>query len=104
RIRLRELRVGDNFARDVIASVAPGLNHPLLGQSFLKRFASVTLDNQRRVLILSGPGMANSGWAYSGSSTAPPYPSTVAPSPYYSSPSTGSYSPYNQPSYWTPMR
>jgi len=58
RIRLRELRVGDNFARDVIASVAPGLNHPLLGQSFLKRFASVTLDNQRRVLILSGPGMA----------------------------------------------
>ena len=104
RIRLRELRVGDNVARDVIASVAPGLNHPLLGQSFLKRFASVTLDNQRRVLILSGPGMANSGWAYSGSSTAPQYPATVAPSPFYSSPPAGSYSPYSPPSYWAPTR
>src|SRR5205814_8904642 len=109
RIRLRELRVGDNVARDVIAAVAPGLSHPLLGQSFLKRFASVTLDNQRRVLILSGPGMANSGWAnsgwaYSGSSAAPQYPATAAPSPFYSSPPTAAYSPYSPPSYWAPMR
>ena len=52
-IRLRELRVGDRIVRDVTAAVSPGLTYPLLGQSFLKRFASVTFDNQRRVLILS---------------------------------------------------
>ena len=59
-IRLRELRVGNEVARDVIAAeVSPGLSHPLLGQTFLRRFASVTIDNQRRTLILSGAGMAS---------------------------------------------
>src|SRR5580692_7296358 len=34
RLRLRELRVGDQVVRDVIAAVAPALSQPLLGQSF----------------------------------------------------------------------
>ena len=51
-IRLRELRVGNAVARDVIAAVAPGLTHPLLGQTFFNRFSYVTFDNQRHVLIL----------------------------------------------------
>ena len=66
RIRLRELRVGNEVARDVIAAVSPGLSHPLLGQTFLRRFASVTIDNQRRTLILSGAGMASYGFCQFG--------------------------------------
>ena len=40
--------------RDVVAGVSPALIAPLLGQSFLGRFATVTFDNQRQVMILSG--------------------------------------------------
>lgn len=76
-LRLRELRVGDRVVRDVIAAVSPGLTYPLLGQSFLKRFASVTFDNQRRVLILSDFGSA----------AVPQYPRTVLPPPLYPVPS-----------------
>ncbi len=92
-LRLRELRVGDRVVRDVIAAVSPGLTYPLLGQSFLKRFASVTFDNQRHVLILSD----------SGSAPAPQYPTTPLPSPYY--PPAGAVpGVYGQPSYWPPAR
>jgi gag-polyprotein putative aspartyl protease len=96
-LRLRELRVGDAVARDVVAAVSPGLSQPLLGQSFLKRFASVTFDNRRRVLVLSNSGVA-AGLQYPASMpTAPYYPSvppTAPPTAYY----------YNQPSYWPPAR
>jgi predicted aspartyl protease len=51
--RLRELRVGDVVVRDVLAAVSPSLIQPILGQSFLSRFGSVTFDNQRRLLMLS---------------------------------------------------
>ena len=54
-VRLRELRVGDVVVRDVIAAVSPALIAPLLGQSFLNRFASVTFDNRQHLMILS-PG------------------------------------------------
>ena len=91
-LRLRELRVGNNVARDVIAAVAPGLSHALLGQTFLGRFASVTFDNQRHVLILSGTGLA----------AAPEYPASPAMPPYYGpSRAPGAY---GQPSYWPTMR
>ena len=101
RIRLRELRIGNEVARDIIAAVAPGLTHPLLGQSFLKRFATVTLDNQRRVLILSGQGPASTGYV----AAMPQYPATQspatpAPSPYSAWSPTEAYSPYSQPGYW----
>jgi hypothetical protein len=90
-LRLRELRVGDRVVRDVIAAVSPGLTYPLLGQSFLKRFASVTFDNQRHVLILSDSG------------SAPQYPTTPLPSPYYP-PAAAVPGVYDQPSYWPPAR
>jgi clan AA aspartic protease (TIGR02281 family) len=103
RIRLRELRIGNEVARDIIAAVSPGLSHALLGQSFLKRFASVTIDNRRRVMILTGQGPGESGFV----AAAPQYPASQypagAPSPYYSWPPTEAYSPYSsygQPGYW----
>ncbi|HEX3537343.1 MAG TPA: retropepsin-like aspartic protease [Stellaceae bacterium] len=51
-LRIRELRVGDIVLRDVLAAVSPSLIQPILGQSFLGRFGSVTFDNQRRLLML----------------------------------------------------
>ena len=51
--RLRELKIGNIVVSDVIAIVSPGIGMPLLGQSFLNRFALVMFDNQRHVLVLS---------------------------------------------------
>jgi len=55
RFVVRELRVGNQVATDVVASVGPVTGDLLLGLSFLSRFGTVTLDNDRHVLILSGP-------------------------------------------------
>lgn len=93
-LRLRELRVGGTVVRDVIAAVAPALSQPLLGQSFLKRFASVTFDNRRRVLILSDSGLP----------AAPQYPATSSVQQYYPPYPTIPPSPYAQPGYWAPGR
>src|SRR5215469_14988396 len=54
RFIIRELKVGDHVANNVVASVGPVSGDLLLGLSFLSRFGSVTLDNERHVLILSG--------------------------------------------------
>lgn len=51
--RIRELRVGQHVIRDVVGSLSPALAEPLLGGSFLSRFASWRIDNQRNALILS---------------------------------------------------
>jgi clan AA aspartic protease (TIGR02281 family) len=81
RVRLRELRIGNTVAHDVTAAVSPGLTQPLLGQSFLQRFASVTFDNRRHVLILNEdvPVAAQqppvAAWVA-------PYPAYPAPAPY----------------------
>lgn len=78
RVRLRELRVGGIVARDVTAAVSPGLSAPLLGQSFLRRFSSVTFDNRRNVMILSddrSPAVADAQ-----------VPAWVAPYPSYQQP------------------
>jgi clan AA aspartic protease (TIGR02281 family) len=53
RIILRELMVGDQRLVNVTASIGPARTRPLLGQSFLSRFPSWMLDNQRHVLVLS---------------------------------------------------
>jgi clan AA aspartic protease (TIGR02281 family) len=53
RIILRELRVGDQSVANVTASIGPARSQPLLGQSFLSRFPSWMLDNERHVLVLS---------------------------------------------------
>ncbi len=51
--RIRSLRVGDRVLEDVTASVAPVSGTLLLGQSFLSRFKTWSIDNERRVLLLA---------------------------------------------------
>lgn len=51
-IRLRSLRVGTTVLRDVQASVAPERGTLLLGQSFLRRLPSWSIDNKQSVLII----------------------------------------------------
>jgi clan AA aspartic protease (TIGR02281 family) len=52
---IRELQVGQHVVNNVTALVSPPEGEPLLGQSFLSRFGTVTLDYNRMVLILSPP-------------------------------------------------
>jgi predicted aspartyl protease len=49
---IRELSVAGHDVLNVRASVAPVAGTPLLGQSFLGRFRSWSIDNRRRVLVL----------------------------------------------------
>jgi clan AA aspartic protease (TIGR02281 family) len=87
-VRLRELRIGNTVVRDVTAAVSPALRQPLLGQSFLGRFAYVTFDNRRQMLIL--PDEAPAPAAQSPAATwVAPYPSYPTPGAY----SGGAYSP-----------
>ena len=51
--KIRELQVGQHTARNVIAGVGRLGSDPLLGQSFLSRFGSATIDYKRSVLVLS---------------------------------------------------
>jgi predicted aspartyl protease len=50
--RIRSLKVGDRIVENVIGSIAPVAGNLLLGQSFLSRFQSWSIDNQRQVLVL----------------------------------------------------
>jgi clan AA aspartic protease (TIGR02281 family) len=52
RILLRQLTVGDVTVSNVTANIGRPGSPPLLGQSFLSKFASWTLDNERSVLVL----------------------------------------------------
>lgn len=49
---LRSLSVGSRVLTNLHANVAPAKATPLLGQSFLQRFASWSIDNERQVLVL----------------------------------------------------
>jgi clan AA aspartic protease (TIGR02281 family) len=83
RFKLASLRVGDQTLTDVVASVAPAAGSALLGQSFLSRFASWTLDNTTGTLNLTMRS-ANSGQiaAASAPSGAPDSaPAAEAPAP-----------------------
>jgi len=54
RFNIREMRVGEHVVRNVAASVGPAVtSDALLGQSFLSKLQSWTLDNKRHVLILA---------------------------------------------------
>jgi len=50
--RIHVLKVGDREVRDVIGSMTNDTDSLLLGQSFLTRFRSWSIDNQRQVLSL----------------------------------------------------
>lgn len=52
--RLHEIKIGDYTVQNVTATVGPTAGNPLLGQSFLSRFGTWTLDNNRHMLVL-GP-------------------------------------------------
>ena len=53
RFRIRSVRVGNVELRDVIASVVPSAGSLLLGQSFLSRLKSWSIDNERQVLLIT---------------------------------------------------
>jgi clan AA aspartic protease (TIGR02281 family) len=55
RLRIRSLRLGKFELHDVMASVAPPAGSLLLGQSFLTKLNTWTIDNQRGLLILKEP-------------------------------------------------
>ena len=50
---IRSLKVGDRTLNEVTGSVAPVEGTLLLGQSFLRRFRSWSIDNQKGALILN---------------------------------------------------
>ncbi len=50
---IRKLDVGGHTVRDIRASLAPVSGALLLGQSFLSRFRSWSMDNRRHALILN---------------------------------------------------
>ena len=52
RFRIRSLKVGNKTLENVTASIASGNADILLGQSFLGRFKSWSVDNDRHLLIL----------------------------------------------------
>jgi TPR repeat protein len=49
---LRRFSVSNRVLENVRASVAPSSAAPLLGQTFLQRFSSWSIDNERQVLLL----------------------------------------------------
>jgi len=51
--RIRSLKVGDREIENVVASVTEVEGSLLLGQTFLSRFKSWSIDNQREVLVLN---------------------------------------------------
>ena len=56
RFIIRELKVGNNVLSDVEASITSVKSTPLLGQSFLSRFSSWALNNDRHVITLVSRG------------------------------------------------
>jgi predicted aspartyl protease len=53
RFVIRTLKIGDKTLENVVGGIAPVAGSLLLGQSFLSRFKSWSIDNQRRALILN---------------------------------------------------
>ncbi len=50
---IRSLQVGDRVLENVTGSIAPVSGSLLLGQSFLSRFKSWSIDNERHALVLN---------------------------------------------------
>ena len=61
RFTLHEIKVGNQILRNIVASVGTVKSEALLGQSFLSRFGSWTLDNHHHILILGQPGQGSPG-------------------------------------------
>ena len=61
RFLIRSLKVGNRTLENVTAGIAPVAGQLLLGQSFLKRFQSWSIDNGRSALILNGDPIPSDG-------------------------------------------
>jgi hypothetical protein len=61
RLRIRSLRLGTFELHDVTASVAPTAGGLLLGQTFLTKLNSWTIDNQRGLLLFNEAGKKRDG-------------------------------------------
>jgi clan AA aspartic protease (TIGR02281 family) len=85
RFRIRSLKVGNLEMRDVVASVAPSQGNLLLGQSFLSRLRTWSVNNQQHALVLNEG--TPSGFQYNGNNL--PGPGSTSPA----DPTTGSSTP-----------
>lgn len=50
--RIHSLKIGNTFVRNVVGSVGPAKGSLLLGQSFLRKFKSWSIDNTNHALLL----------------------------------------------------
>jgi len=62
RFRFRSLRVGGLELRDVVASVVPAAGSLLLGQSFLSRLKSWSINNELQVLAITPSATSQSSF------------------------------------------
>jgi predicted aspartyl protease len=53
RFKIKSLKVGNKTLENVIATIASVNAEILLGQSFLSRFSSWSIDNEKHALILN---------------------------------------------------
>ena len=58
RFRIRSVKIGGLELRNVVGSVAPARGTLLLGQSFLSRLQTWSIDNQRHVLLINEGAVA----------------------------------------------
>ena len=79
RFVIRSLKVGNKVLSDVTASITPVAGKLLLGQSFLSRFRSWTIDNERSTLTLNGDGTRIQPPPILSSPFAPPAAPIVSP-------------------------
>jgi predicted aspartyl protease len=50
--RIHSMKIGDKMVRNLTGNVSPSGADPLLGQSFLSRFKTWSIDNEKQVLTL----------------------------------------------------
>jgi predicted aspartyl protease len=53
RFKIKSLKVGNKTLENVIATIVPAKAEILLEQSFLSRFSSWSIDNEKHALILN---------------------------------------------------
>jgi clan AA aspartic protease (TIGR02281 family) len=91
RFVLREVQVGARVIKDVIANVVPIEGDPLLGQSFLSRLPSWSIDNNSHVLNLTaGETVEANHEPLPSSAVQVPLPPTTSASGRYKRTSCGS--------------
>ena len=67
---LREVRVGNHVVRNVVANVVSVNGDPLLGQTFLSKLPTWSIDNSRQVLVIGKESVARQNWPIAGAYVA----------------------------------